>query len=387
MTGANRVSNLYASVAEADDDSDADPLRPAGVGAERRAQPAPRQPRADAGGLQERAAPPAASHGKGSEQGPSAATEARRRNVTAAPAASRTTLLRRAALAGLAIVLLGVGLIVSEDDAPAQAATPLLGAGTADNALESGAGDEPAATASTPAAVAPGSEEGGADGPPVAAVGPETEAAGASDDAATPREAGQAGAPRAPDPLGPAQDGAAHAAASQASTSPSATSQPGTASRVPAQPGTAQAATTQAGRAPVAVSANTLAAPISAPAPPSDVAKAGSAPLGGTAAPASGPPANEKQPPAAAPSVRPAPPPPASTRALAQGHIVQLGVFGDPENAAILSQELAAQGYPAHLQSRVVLGPFANRQTAKAAAERLRAERKLEGIVVPPRKP
>lgn len=380
MTGANRVSNLYASVAEAGDSS-GDPLPPSGASSQHRVDFAAAHPSADADRLQDMAPPSGGRRADESEQ-----RNARGRALTAAQATSRRTLLRRAALAGVAILLLGVGLIAVEE-APAPVASSGTGASMATVAAESDTGDESAATASTPAAVALASEGGGAEGPPVAAVGLETGAAGASDDAATQPEAGQAGAPRAADPIGAAQDGAAHAAAPHAPTSTSATSQGGTASGGPAQPGTAQAATAPTGAAPAAPAANTEPAPGSAPVSPSDVAKAGSAQHGGTAAPASGPLVNEKQPAAAVPSAGLATPPPGAARALAQGYIVQLGVFGDPDNAAVLSRELAAQGYPAHLQSRVVLGPFPDRQAAKAAAARLRGERKFEGIVVPPRKP
>ncbi|NMG74270.1 SPOR domain-containing protein [Aromatoleum diolicum] len=87
--------------------------------------------------------------------------------------------------------------------------------------------------------------------------------------------------------------------------------------------------------------------------------------------------------PAAEPSVPklPASPPPGP------GYLVQLGVFLDTENAEGLRRELARKGYPAHLQSRVVLGPFPDRQAALAAQEKVRRERKLDGIILQPRKP
>jgi DedD protein len=95
-------------------------------------------------------------------------------------------------------------------------------------------------------------------------------------------------------------------------------------------------------------------------------------------------------PPEAAEAQPPAPPPTpaaADAPALGPGYIVQLGVFAAPANAESLRNELAAQGYPAHVQSRVVLGPFADLKAAKRAEERLRRERKLGGIIVAPRKP
>lgn len=81
-----------------------------------------------------------------------------------------------------------------------------------------------------------------------------------------------------------------------------------------------------------------------------------------------------------APKFEPAPPP-------GPGFLVQLGVFVDTGKAENLRRELARKGYPAHLQARVVLGPFPNRQAALAAQEKIRRERKLDGIILPPRKP
>ncbi|WP_332672208.1 SPOR domain-containing protein [Aromatoleum sp.] len=313
MTGTDRVSSLYASVAEAGDD----PLRPANSSPERGVvRDTPQRP-TDVAGLQDGTAARAMRRGTGSEREVVSKANPRPRTSAAAQAPSRKVLLRRAALAGVAIVLLGVGLLVSEEDAPPPAATVAPGASTADAGRESAAGGDPAGTASVPVSVAGDSEEGVADDPSPVVVEPDT------------------------------------AAADEASA------------QLEAAPGAA-----------------------SAPASHSDVADAGPAPEAGTVASAlpvvAGQPAGAA--PSAAPSVPPAPPA-ASARALARGYVVQLGVFGDPDNAETLSRELAAQAYPAHLQSRVVLGPFSDRQAAKAAAERLRRERKLEGIIVPPRKP
>ncbi len=337
MTGANRVSSLYASVAEAGEDADADAFRAAAAGAEHRAGPAAAPPPAGAGGSVDGAPAPTARRGQGSEQELPAGTKLRGRTVTAASAVPRKVLLRRAALAGAVIVLLGLGLIVSEDNllAPAEALVP--DASTADAAA-----DASAATASTPAVAASASIDLGADGTPSAAVAPEPEGEGASNDVAAQPEAAQADAPRSSN-----LPGAAREDATQAETS---------------QTAAASAEISQAETARVGITASETTQPAAAE---PEAAQGTMAPVASTAAPA----------------------PAASARALAQGYIVQLGVFGDPDNAAILSRELAARGYPAHLQSRVVLGPFPDRQAAKAAAERLRGERKLEGIVVPPRKP
>lgn len=83
-----------------------------------------------------------------------------------------------------------------------------------------------------------------------------------------------------------------------------------------------------------------------------------------------------------APQPRRFPPPPPGN-----GYMVQLGVFTDTENAATLLLELAAAGHPAYLQSRVVLGPYPNKAAAQQAQDKIRRERKLDGMIVPPRKP
>ncbi len=83
------------------------------------------------------------------------------------------------------------------------------------------------------------------------------------------------------------------------------------------------------------------------------------------------------------PPVSPAPsqPDPASIA----GYRIQLGVFDVPANAETLQRELAAQGLPAHIQSRVVLGPFSTRAKAQAAQAALRKAGQAPGILVPPR--
>lgn len=106
------------------------------------------------------------------------------------------------------------------------------------------------------------------------------------------------------------------------------------------------------------------------------------------------PPTPEALPAAAVPMVEPSPAPspaPATKRpaqpapaALADGYRVQLGVFGDPANAAALQAELDGRGLPAHIQSRVVLGPFENRAQAERAQAQLRKAGAESGVVVAP---
>ncbi|MBD5803014.1 rare lipoprotein A [Azoarcus sp. Aa7] len=68
------------------------------------------------------------------------------------------------------------------------------------------------------------------------------------------------------------------------------------------------------------------------------------------------------------------------------GYLIQLGVFLDTANAESMRRELERKGYPAHLQARVVLGPYPDRESALAAQEKIRRERKLDGMILAPRK-
>ncbi|MBV2265013.1 MAG: SPOR domain-containing protein [Thauera sp.] len=110
------------------------------------------------------------------------------------------------------------------------------------------------------------------------------------------------------------------------------------------------------------------------------------------AASASPAPSCPAPPPAAA-----CPPPPASVakadgvllpRAAAapagSGYLVQLGVFAAPDNALRVYQQAATIGQAAHIQSRVVLGPFPDREAAERARKRLQAAGAGPGVLIPP---
>ncbi|MBR0567946.1 SPOR domain-containing protein [Azoarcus sp. L1K30] len=71
---------------------------------------------------------------------------------------------------------------------------------------------------------------------------------------------------------------------------------------------------------------------------------------------------------------------------LANGYLVQLGVFSAMDNAEDLRADVAERGLPAHVEGRVVVGPFASKAAAEAAQARLKREGLSAGIVVPPRK-
>ena len=96
--------------------------------------------------------------------------------------------------------------------------------------------------------------------------------------------------------------------------------------------------------------------------------------------------------PASVPSARERPPPSLAAlmaearSAPADGYRIQLGVFSDPENAIGLARELNARGLAAGIQSRVVLGPFADRDAAHKAQAVLRAAGVEAGMLLPPAK-
>lgn len=94
--------------------------------------------------------------------------------------------------------------------------------------------------------------------------------------------------------------------------------------------------------------------------------------------------------PASVPSARERPPPSLAAlmaeaaSAPVDGYRIQLGVFSDPQNAIGLAHELNARGLAAGIQSRVVLGPFADRDAAHKAQAALRAAGVEAGMLLPP---
>lgn len=65
---------------------------------------------------------------------------------------------------------------------------------------------------------------------------------------------------------------------------------------------------------------------------------------------------------------------------MPKAYVVQLGVFADPANARDLVDRLIKVGVRAQMETRVQLGPFANRQEAeKARAELMRLG--VKGVV------
>lgn len=77
-----------------------------------------------------------------------------------------------------------------------------------------------------------------------------------------------------------------------------------------------------------------------------------------------------------------APQPPHAATALGEPYLVQLGVFSEPARARELVDRLKKQGIRAHLETRVHLGPFANREEAEKAQAEIR-RLGLKGVLTP----
>jgi len=76
--------------------------------------------------------------------------------------------------------------------------------------------------------------------------------------------------------------------------------------------------------------------------------------------------------------------PQAALRPGGPGYRIQLGVFGDAGNALKLYEQVADQGYQGQIQSRVMVGPFADRAAAEKARQALRRAGVGQGVLVPP---
>lgn len=85
-------------------------------------------------------------------------------------------------------------------------------------------------------------------------------------------------------------------------------------------------------------------------------------------------PASAPQPPARAPA-------PAAS-GLGEPYLVRAGIFSDPARARELVERLNQQGIRAHLETRVHLGPFANREEAEKAQATLR-KLGIKGVLAP----
>ncbi len=71
-------------------------------------------------------------------------------------------------------------------------------------------------------------------------------------------------------------------------------------------------------------------------------------------------------------------------RASAEGaYYLPLGAFPTAEQAEVLRARLSAEGVPSHLETRVLVGPFADRRDALAAQARLREKGFTPGELLP----
>lgn len=58
---------------------------------------------------------------------------------------------------------------------------------------------------------------------------------------------------------------------------------------------------------------------------------------------------------------------------LPKGPHLQVGIFAQPGNAEDLKTKLEARGFPVYIETRVQVGPFANRKEAEKVRENLKA--------------
>jgi len=93
-------------------------------------------------------------------------------------------------------------------------------------------------------------------------------------------------------------------------------------------------------------------------------------------------------PPPAAPAVQPAP----ASRPIAHAvdssrhFLIQMGVFNNIANAEELRAKLEQAGVPARIEARVQVGPFATRQEAEQAREKLKSLGMETGLMMATRK-
>jgi len=85
----------------------------------------------------------------------------------------------------------------------------------------------------------------------------------------------------------------------------------------------------------------------------------------------------------ASPAVTPTSAAPAAPAEGPASYALQVGVFATPAQAAALQARLSAEGIPSRLETRVVVGPFADRRDALAAQARLRDKGFSAGELIP----
>lgn len=128
------------------------------------------------------------------------------------------------------------------------------------------------------------------------------------------------------------------------------------------------------------------ATPVTAPRPP----ETGASPAVAAPTPSARP-APSAQTPAAVPPVAATPAAPAAlqkpvqpaTVESAQGYVLQFGFFSSVASAEALKARLAQAGVPSQIETRLIVGPFADRREALAAQARLREKGVDSGVLLP----
>lgn len=128
------------------------------------------------------------------------------------------------------------------------------------------------------------------------------------------------------------------------------------------------------------------ATPVTAPRPP----ETGASPAVAAPTPSARP-APSAQTPAAVPPVAATPAAPAvlqkpvqpATVESAQGYVLQFGFFSSVASAEALKARLAQAGVPSQIETRLIVGPFADRREALAAQARLREKGVDSGMLLP----
>lgn len=67
----------------------------------------------------------------------------------------------------------------------------------------------------------------------------------------------------------------------------------------------------------------------------------------------------------------------------AQAYVLQFGFFSSVASAEALKARLAQAGVPSQIETRLIVGPFADRREALAAQARLRKKGVDSGVLLP----
>ncbi len=158
---------------------------------------------------------------------------------------------------------------------------------------------------------------------------------------------------------------------------------PGHAAAVPPAQSQAQAPAPVASQKPAQQVVPQAPAVPAAPAPAEAAVRPATAPQPLAPAAVTVPPAAKAPAAPASPAVPSTPVAPAAPAEGQASYALQVGVFATPAQAAALQARLSAEGIPSRLETRVVVGPFADRRDALAAQARLRDKGFSAGELIP----